>query len=99
MALYRLEMQNVSRSDGVSSVAKAAYRHRCVMFDERTGETHGEKSLDRDDLVYAEILAPDNTPDFLKKSSNDLLCFVEKKDNRSNSRTDKEFKITFPTEL
>jgi hypothetical protein len=28
MALYRLEMQNVSRSAGVSSVAKAAYRHR-----------------------------------------------------------------------
>ena len=42
MALYRLEMQNVSRANGVSSVAKAAYRHRCVMFDERTGETHGE---------------------------------------------------------
>ncbi|HDT1823388.1 TPA: MobA/MobL family protein [Escherichia coli] len=99
MALYRLEMQNVSRSDGVSSVAKAAYRHRCVMFDERTGETHGEKSLDRDDLVYAEILAPDNTPDFLKKSSNDLWCFVEKKETRSNSRTAKEFKITLPTEL
>ena len=99
MALYRLEMQNVSRSDGVSSVAKAAYRHRCVMFDERTGETHGEKSLDRDDLVYAEILAPDNTPDFLKKSSNDLWCFVEKTETRSNSRTAKEFKITLPTEL
>lgn len=99
MALYRLEMQNVSRSDGVSSVAKAAYRHRCVMFDERTGETHGEKSLERDDLVYAEILAPDNTPDFLKKSSNDLWCFVEKKETRGNSRTAKEFKITLPTEL
>lgn len=99
MALYRLEMQNVSRSDGVSSVAKAAYRHRCVMFDERTGETHGEKSLDRDDLVYAEILAPENTPDFLKKSSNDLWCFVEKKEARANSRTAKEFKITLPTEL
>lgn len=99
MALYRLEMQNVSRSDGVSSVAKAAYRHRCVMFDERTGETHGEKSLDRDDLVYAEILAPDNTPDFLKKSSNDLWCFVEKTETRSNSRTAKEFKITLPRDL
>lgn len=66
MALYRLEMQNVSRSDGVSSVAKAAYRHRSVMIDKRTGEIHGEKSANRDDLVYAEILAPDNTPDFLK---------------------------------
>ncbi|QXR26288.1 MobA/MobL family protein (plasmid) [Citrobacter freundii] len=99
MALYRLEMQNVSRANGVSSVAKAAYRHRCVMFDERTGETHGEKSLERDDLVYAEILAPDNTPDFLKKSSNDLWCFVEKKETRGNSRTAKEFKITLPTEL
>ncbi|HAK6776898.1 TPA: MobA/MobL family protein [Salmonella enterica] len=99
MALYRLEMQNVSRSDGVSSVAKAAYRHRSVMIDERTGEMHGEKSANRDDLVYAEILAPDNTPDFLKKSSNDLWCFVEQTERRKDARTAKEFKITLPRDL
>lgn len=99
MALYRLEMQNVSRSDGVSSVAKAAYRHRCVMFDERTGETHGEKSLDRDDLVYAEILRPENTPDCLHVPSEVLWNIIEKKENRSNSRTAKEFKITLAREL
>ena len=74
MALYRLEMQNVSRANGVSSVAKASYRHRSIMIDERTGEIHGEKSANRDDLVYAEILAPDNTPDFLIKSSNFSCC-------------------------
>ncbi|ECT3804495.1 MobA/MobL family protein [Salmonella enterica] len=99
MALYRLEMQNVSRSDGVSSVAKAAYRHRSVMVDHRTGEIHGEKSLDRDDLVYAEILRPKNTPDCLHVPSEVLWNIVEKKENRSNSRTAKEFKITLPTEL
>ena len=99
MALYRLEMQNVSRANGVSSVAKAAYRHRSVMIDERTGEMHGEKSANRDDLVYAEILAPDNTPDFLIKSSNKLWNFVEKTEKRKDARTAKEFKITLPTEL
>ncbi|EIW8663085.1 molybdopterin-guanine dinucleotide biosynthesis protein MobA, partial [Klebsiella pneumoniae] len=99
MALYRLEMQNVSRSDGVSSVAKAAYRHRSVMIDERTGEMHGEKSANRDDLVYAEILAPKGTPDFLTKSSNDLWNFVEKTEKRKDARTAKEFKITLPCEL
>ncbi|MBD3706331.1 MobA/MobL family protein [Klebsiella pneumoniae] len=77
-------MQNVSRSDGVSSVAKAAYRHRSVMIDHRTGEIHGEKSANRDDLVYAEILAPKDTPNFLTKSSNDLWNFVEK--NREEKR-------------
>lgn len=99
MALYRLEMQNVSRSDGVSSVAKAAYRHRSVMIDNRTGEIHGEKSLDRDDLVYAVILRPENTPDCLHVPSEVLWNIVEKKETRSNSRTAKEFKITLPTEL
>lgn len=99
MALYRLEMQNVSRSDGVSSVAKAAYRHRSVMVDHRTGEIHGEKSANRDDLVYAEILAPKDTPDFLTKSSNDLWNFVEKTEKRKDARTAKEFKITLPCEL
>lgn len=99
MALYRLEMQNVSRANGVSSVAKASYRHRSIMIDERTGEIHGEKSANRDDLVYAEILAPDNTPDFLIKSSNDLWNFVEKTEKRKDARTAKEFKITLPSEL
>jgi len=99
MALYRLEMQNVSRSDGVSSVAKAAYRHRSVMIDHRTGEIHGEKSLDRDDLVYAEILRPKNIPDCLHVPSEVLWNIVEKKETRSNSRTAKEFKITLPHEL
>lgn len=99
MALYRLEMQNVSRSDGVSSVAKAAYRHRSVMIDHRTGEIHGEKSLDRDDLVYAEILRPENTPDCLHVPSEVLWNIVEKKETRSNSRTAKEFKITLPHDL
>ena len=92
-------MQNVSRANGVSSVAKAAYRHRSVMIDKRTGEIHGEKSANRDDLVYAEILAPDNTPDFLKKSSNDLWCFVEQTERRKDARTAKEFKITLPRDL
>ncbi len=99
MALYRLEMQNVSRSDGVSSVAKAAYRHRSVMIDHRTGEIHGEKSLDRDDLVYAEILRPENTPACLHVPSEVLWNIVEKKETRGNSRTAKEFKITLPNEL
>lgn len=99
MALYRLEMQNVSRSDGVSSVAKAAYRHRSVMIDHRTGEIHGEKSLDRDDLVYAEILRPENTPACLHVPSEVLWNIVEKKETRSNSRTAKEFKITLPHDL
>ncbi len=99
MALYRLEMQNVSRANGVSSVAKAAYRHRSVMVDHRTGEIHGEKSANSDDLVYAEILAPDNTPDFLIKSSNDLWGFVEQTEKRKDARTAKEFKITLAKEL
>lgn len=99
MALYRLEMQNVSRSNGVSSVAKAAYRHRSVMIDHRTGEIHGEKSLERDDLVYAEILRPKDTPACLHVPSEVLWNIVEKKETRGNSRTAKEFKITLPTEL
>lgn len=99
MALYRLEMQNVKRIKGVSSVAKAAYRHRCEMIDNRTGEICGKKSANRDDLVYAEILAPKDTPEFLVKSSNDLWNFVEKTEKRKDARTAKEFKITLPCEL
>ncbi|HAH1001117.1 TPA: MobA/MobL family protein, partial [Escherichia coli] len=59
----------------------------------------GEKSANRDDLVYAEILAPKGTPDFLTKSSNELWNFVEKTEKRKDARTAKEFKITLPSDL
>jgi hypothetical protein len=99
MALYRLEMQNFSRSDGVSSVAKAAYRHRCEMVDERTGEVHGKKSANRGDLIYAKILRPEDTPACLHVSSEELWNIVEKTEKRKDARTAKEFKITLPREL
>ncbi|EFX8415185.1 hypothetical protein D9555_21010 [Shigella sonnei] len=99
MALYRLEMQNVSRSNGVSSVAKAAYRHRCEMIDERTGEVHGKKSANRGDLIYAEILRPEDVPECLHIPSAELWNLVEKTEKRKDARTAKEFKITLPCEL
>ena len=48
---------------------------------------HGEKSANRDDLVYAEILAPKGTPDFLTKSSNDLWN-LSKKQRREKTKND-----------
>lgn len=39
MAIYSFKMENISRGEGQSSVNSAAYRHRKVFFDNRTGET------------------------------------------------------------
>jgi hypothetical protein len=38
MAIYSFKMENISRGEGKSSVASAAYRHRKVFTDNRTGE-------------------------------------------------------------
>lgn len=40
MAIYRLEVKTISRSTGQSAVAKAAYRTRSDLTDQRTGERY-----------------------------------------------------------
>lgn len=61
MAIYSFKMENISRGEGKSSVASAAYRHRKVFTDNRTGDIHGRKTAHKKDLYFAQIFAPENT--------------------------------------
>ena len=57
VALYHLHAQALSRRDGASAVAAAAYRSGERIVDERTGETHDYTR--RSGVDRAEIIAPD----------------------------------------
>ncbi|EAO6732423.1 molybdopterin-guanine dinucleotide biosynthesis protein MobA, partial [Salmonella enterica] len=45
MAIFHLDFKIVKRSEGRSSVAKAAYHARCRITDERTGDTYDYSHL------------------------------------------------------
>lgn len=92
-------MENISRGEGQSSVNSAAYRHRKVFFDNRTGEVCGRKTAHKKDLAFAQIFAPENTPPDLIVNSETLWNAVEASEKRKDARLAKEFKIALPAEL
>ncbi|CAI1685374.1 DNA strand transferase [Serratia grimesii] len=99
MAIYSFKMENISRGEGQSSVNSAAYRHRKVFFDNRTGEVCGRKTAHKKDLAFAQIFAPEHTPPNLIVDSETLWNAVEASEKRKDARLAKEFKIALPAEL
>lgn len=99
MAIYSFKMENISRGEGQSSVNSAAYRHRKVFFDNRTGEVCGRKIAHKKDLAFAQIFAPEHTPPSLIVDSETLWNAVETSEKRKDARLAKEFKIALPAEL
>ncbi|PWW10122.1 MobQ family relaxase [Mangrovibacter plantisponsor] len=99
MAIYSFKMENISRGEGQSSVNSAAYRHRKMFFDNRTGEVCGRKTAHKKDLAFAQIFAPENTPPDLIVDSETLWNAVEASEKRKDARLAKEFKIALPAEL
>lgn len=99
MAIYSFKMENISRGEGQSSVNSAAYRHRKVFFDNRTGEVCGRKTAHKKDLSFAQIFAPENIPPDLIVDSETLWNAVEALEKRKDARLAKEFKIALPAEL
>lgn len=96
MAIYHFSVKNVSRADGRSAVAAAAYRSGEKLIDERQGK---EQDYTRKTGVeFTKIYAPENTnPELLDR--NQLWNTVEKVENRKNSQLAREFEIAFPHEL
>ncbi|MDM3329601.1 MULTISPECIES: MobQ family relaxase [unclassified Citrobacter] len=99
MAIYSFKMENISRGEGQSSVNSAAYRHRKIFFDNRTGEICGRKTAHKKDLAFAQIFAPEHTPPHLIVDSETLWNAVEASEKRKDARLAKEFKIALPAEL
>lgn len=97
MAIFHLDFKIVKRSEGRSSVAKAAYHARCRITDERTGDTYDYSR--RTDLCGHFILAPVNAPQHIVKDSTALWNEVERIERQSNGQTARYFDVAIPAEL
>lgn len=87
----------MKRSEGRSSVAKAAYHARCRITDERTGDTYDYSR--RTDLYGHFILAPANAPEHIVKDSTALWNEVERVERQNNGQTARYFDVAIPAEL
>ncbi|MGP9513809.1 MobQ family relaxase [Psychrobacter sp. AOP5-GZ1-6] len=94
MTIYHLSVKPVQRSKGRSSVAAAAYRAGCEIYDERTGLTHNYTK--KMGVEYTEIIVPFgvNAP-----SRSELWNMAEKAENRKDGCTAREYEINLPYQL
>ena len=96
MAIYHFSVKAISRSDGRSAVACAAYRSGEKLVCDYYGKE--QDYTKKTGVEFTNIYAPENTnPDLLNRQK--LWNTVEKVENRKNSLLAREFEIAFPSEL
>jgi len=96
VAIYHLHVKNISRGDGRSVVAAAAYR---------AGETLPNEAEERDsnfggrrDVVHTAIVLPVGGPDWMADRAQ-LWNAVEAAEKRKDARLAKEIEFSLPREL
>ncbi|EBQ2140207.1 MobA/MobL family protein [Salmonella enterica] len=97
MAIFHLDFKIVKRSEGMTSVAKAAYHARTRITDDRIGETFDFSH--RTDLHGHIILAPVSAPSHIIESSSALWNEAERVERQSNGQTARYFDVAIPVEL
>ena len=96
MAIYHFSVKPISRGDGRSAVAAAAYRSAQILDDHRYGKVQDYER--KSGVELSQIYAPaDTAPDLLDR--NKLWNAVEKSENRKDACLAREFEIAFPNEL
>jgi len=96
MAIYHFSVKAISRSDGRSAVACAAYRSGEKLVCDYYGKE--QDYTKKTGVEHTKIYAPENiNPDLLNRQK--LWNTVEKVENRKNSLLAREFEIAFPQEL
>jgi len=108
MAIYHLTVKNISRGQGRSAVAAAAYRRAARLFDARLNCYHDFS--DKPDVIHRELSIPNNAPIWAKElkaldatdkvqSSEILWNKVERQERRVDARLAKEIEFALPIEL
>jgi Ti-type conjugative transfer relaxase TraA len=96
VAIYHLSAKVISRADGRSAVAAAAYRAAEELYDERLGRTHD--FTNKAGVVHSEILLPDGAPERLVDRAA-LWNAVEAGEKRKDAQLAREIEIALPREL
>ena len=96
MADYRLSAKVISRSQGRSATAAAAYRSGTEIADARTGEVHDYTR--KGGIEWTGIRAPENAPAWAQDREK-LWNAVEAAETRKNSQVAREIQLSLPHEL
>lgn len=96
MAIFHLHVKNISRGEGRSIVAAAAYRAGETLHN--AAEERESNFGGRRDVLHAEIRAPSHAPVWMSERSA-LWNGVEQAELRKDARLAKEIEVALPREL
>ena len=96
MASYHLQVKTISRADGRSSIAAAAYRSAEMIYCDREGRSHDYTR--KRGVAYLEIVTPENAPQWAQDRAQ-LWNHAEAAEKRKNAVTAREWEIALPAEL
>ena len=96
MAIYHFSAKVISRANGSSAVASAAYRSASELHDERLGRDHDFSN--KAGVVHSEILLPEGAPEHLSDRAT-LWNTVEAGEKRKDAQLAREVEFAIPREL
>src|SRR3546814_833551 len=96
MAIYHFSAKVISRANGSSAVASAAYRAAERLHDDRLGRDHDFSN--KAGVVHSEILAPEGAPERLNERAT-LWNEVEAGEKRKDAQLAREVEFSIPREL
>ncbi|TAJ70418.1 MAG: Ti-type conjugative transfer relaxase TraA [Phenylobacterium sp.] len=96
MAIYHFSAKVISRANGASAVAAAAYRAASRLEDERLGRAHD--FTNKAGVVHSEILTPDGSPERWQDRAT-LWNEVEAGEKRKDAQLAREVEFAIPREM
>lgn len=95
MALYHCSITAVSRAEGRSAVAAAAYRASAVLHDARTGLTHDYRR--KQGVLHSVLVLPEDAPAWAQER--EALWNAAEAAERVNGRPARDLEFALPHEL
>ncbi|CAN5445032.1 Ti-type conjugative transfer relaxase TraA [soil metagenome] len=96
MAIYHFSAKVISRANGSSAVAAAAYRSASELHDERLGRSHNFSN--KAGVEHSEIMAPEGSPERWQDRQA-LWNEVEAFEKRKDAQLAREVEFSIPREL
>ncbi|WP_065847748.1 Ti-type conjugative transfer relaxase TraA [Sphingobium sp. Ndbn-10] len=96
MAIYHFSAKVISRANGSSAVASAAYRAAERLHDDRLGRDHDFSN--KAGVVHSEILLPEGAPERLNDRTT-LWNEVEAGEKRKDAQLAREVEFSIPCEM
>ena len=96
MAIYHFSAKIISRANGSSAVASAAYRSASELQDERLGRSHNFSN--KAGVIHSEVMLPQGAPERLNDRTA-LWNEVEAGEKRKDAQLAREVEFSIPREM